>query len=408
MVGTDLDGAALTIATKNKMVVGSATSFEGGAAPATAAAQVVQFDILGPYNESTVYQILVGALTATKSGTIMSRAAVVKAYKQKVYAGNQSILNFCALNRPDYWVPIATDDSTSPAGAGFVDLATNGFGSEPITAISAMNQYMVFFAPHGIQVWSIDPDPAKNALVQPIENNGTRFSRSVQPYGGYEMGVVFLHDSGVRALRPQIYTGFAFMNDVGSAVDSIVTADMAALNQSQINSICSVITPIDFSYWLALGGKIYVLSYHPNAQIQAWSTFEPGFSVDAMVVCDQQVWVRSGDTLYLYGGADGQTYDDCQPEIVTQFSDGGDASAYKRLQSFDTACSGTWNAWALTDPRNLAVGVHFGEITGPTYRGGAIVGSARCNHVALRFVGSGTGPAKISSARVKIDPQNVS
>ena len=409
MIGTALNGTELVATVDGQMTLGAMTSFMGGSGAVAPVAQVVQFDIDGPYTEAAVYQILVGSLTATKAATLTSKGTVIKAHRQKIYAGNQSVMEFCAINSPTYWTPLATGDTTNPPGAGFVDLATNGFGSDPITAISTLNQYLVFFAQHGVQVWSIDPDPAKNALAQPIENMGTRFTHSVQPFGGMDIGVLFLHDSGIRAIKPQMITGYVSANDAGFPVDPLITADLAALNQTDINNIRSLVTPKDYAYWLSIGSKIYVLSYHPNAQIQAWSVFQPGFTVDSMVVNDQQVWVRdTNNQLYLYGGTDGNTYDSCPVEVATQFVDGGSPSAFKRLQSFDAAVLGTWDVEVMVDPRKNKVVQRIGQIDESTFRGGAVTVTARCNHMALRFTSAYPGPATISSAILHFDPQNVS
>jgi hypothetical protein len=97
--------------------------------------------------------------------------------------------------------------------------------------------------------------------------------------------VLMLADSGIRSLRTRETTLNAFVVDIGSPIDSLVTALLATLTDAEKALSCSIVEPSSNRYWLFVpghsgaAGKIYVLSYFPSAQVIAWSTYDPTYDV---------------------------------------------------------------------------------------------------------------------------------
>jgi hypothetical protein len=188
-----------------------------------------------------------------------------------------------------------------------------------------------------------------------------------------------------------------------------VRAYMDTLTELQIRrSVATIGT--EGRYWLALGERIFVLSYFPGSRISAWSFYEPGFEVDDFVRVRNRVYARAGDTIYLYGGADGETYpeDDELDAVVELPFITGQQPAVKQFVGFDIACTGEWSAAAVIDPNDaddLSKTIDIGTINHVTYnKHGHTTLPGKAVLVAFRLVCSRGGAATISKLTLYYDP----
>jgi hypothetical protein len=198
---------------------------------------------------------------------------------------------------------------------------------------------MAVFSRLMTQLWNLDPDPSQDQIGQ-LLRIGTMAPHSILQFGTGD--VLFLSDSGVRSLKAFNINLAAAVSDVGSAIDLILTPILAA-NPDAAAAARAVVQPIQGRYWLYLNGTIYVLSYFPAGQITAWSTLIPPFLLRSFAVVESRVFCFGQDNnLYLYGGVDQNTYDDCLMRVRTPHMSMNAPTENKRIQSIDVVCEGTW------------------------------------------------------------------
>lgn len=190
---------------------------------------------------------------------------VAATFKDRVFLGTGTQFNFSDNGDPTGW------EQQNP-GAGFISYLSYFGGQDSVKAISQLQGRLVVLARRSIQIWTTDADPANFALVQELDNVGTRATLSVQNLGDFD--VIFLDDTGFRSLRSREVTLNAYPDDIGTPIDSLVQADLQTSNPT---GACAVVDPLSKTYWCYLNGKIYVFSRWPSSKISAWSTFLPTY-----------------------------------------------------------------------------------------------------------------------------------
>lgn len=184
---------------------------------------------------------------------------------QRMFVGFGSTFAFSGVNLVTGWEEQNT-------GAGTVKFLNQFGAQDTVKAFAHLQGRMAVFGSQSIQMWTVASSPANFALAQTLDNSGTVATFSVQSLGDYD--VYYLDATGVRSLRAKEVTNNAFVDDIGTAVDLAVRADLVSLDTS---TVCSVIEPTTRQYWLYLNGKIYVLSNYPTSKILAWSTYLPTY-----------------------------------------------------------------------------------------------------------------------------------
>jgi hypothetical protein len=187
-------------------------------------------------------------------------------FNEKVYALSAATVYFSAINDPTTW--------NNPTGNnnGFIQLSDWYATAENLVAASPYQGRLAFFSRFTIQIYIIDANVANWQQQQVLQNIGTLAPFSVVNLG--DLDVMFLADTGVRSLRARDLTLNAFVNDLGSPIDSLVRANINANGVVSSMNAQGVADPETGRYWLWLNDVIYVLSYYPTNQITAWSTYE--------------------------------------------------------------------------------------------------------------------------------------
>lgn len=321
-------------------------------------------------------------------------------YQQKVFAGAGPVLFFSAVADPTNY---------TGTGAGFIDMSTHSQGASEITALARYQDFAAIFSRRTIQIWFFDPNPLNSRQVQVLDNTGTTAPKAVVPFG--DTDVFYLDQSGIRSLRARDSSNNASTTDVGSPIDPLVVADLCACDTQKA---ASVIEPLNGRLWMALRDRIYVFSFFPGARISAWSTYEPGFSVDDLVVFGDRVYVRAGDDFYVYGSQSGpyQYSEDVQAEAWLPYFDADRPSQAKMVSGIDAACRGSWEVRLGMEPERFEVSDLVARITGQTFSTQRIPVEARGHHIGLRFrataPASATEPALLSSVVIHhdlVDPE---
>ncbi|HKJ72716.1 MAG TPA: hypothetical protein VKA19_01245, partial [Alphaproteobacteria bacterium] len=241
-------------------------------------------------------------------------------------------------------------------GLGYENIANQFRGSESITGIGEYQRYLAVFTKETVQIWLIDPDPAQDAVQQPLRNTGTRSPNAVIPYGSSDL--FYLDTTGIRSLRARDASNAAFISDVGTAIDTLVTSHLASISEARIAAAQAVIEPIDARVMVAVGGVIYVFSYFPTSKISAWTTYDPveiSGDIEKFGVSRKIVFARAGDVVYAYGGLLGSTYPDDGEVTATvrlPFLDFNKPATQKEMFAFDATAQGLWNIKVLYDPND--------------------------------------------------------
>jgi hypothetical protein len=253
---------------------------------------------------------------------------------------------------------------------------------------------LALFSELSTQMWNVVSDPKQNSLGQVLRQTGTRSPWSVQQYGSGD--ILFLASSGIRSLKARDISNSAAVSDIGSPIDDLVR------NLPDEDKVIgrSVLEPVVGRVWFAFRRKIFVLSFFPGPNITAWSTYTTDFDIDYIVACGDRVFIRSDDDLYLLGGVDGKTYDDCPVTVRLPFLDGSKPGHSKLFQAIDATVQGQWDikiSYDFDHPDNEEM---VATVDAPTWNKGLYELQGYASHMSLRFYSKSQGPAVLSNAAI--------
>lgn len=363
--GTDVNGQSIVVTTTGNFTVGNSQAMSGGAV-----------------SEATYVP-----------GTF------VKTIGSRVHSVSGSNEHFSGIKQPTKW----TTDTT---GAGFIDMSTQESGSENLTALARYQKWVAVFAERVIQIWYFDSDPSLNAQSQVLNNTGTSCPLSVTQFGDSDL--FYCSESGLRSLRARDASNAASTTDVGVPVDPLIVEQLRTLSDEQRKRVVGVIEPGEGRFWLSMLNKIFVFSFFSGAKVSAWTTYEPSyftgdnkvtFEAQNLVTFRRKVFVRSGNTIYVYGGlGSALEYDKTEAEMWLPYLDAERPTAKKQTTGFDAACEGRWEVRAAMDPTDLDASDKIGVVSGTTYVGNAIETVGAFTHLSLRFKSQGEGAARVGAA----------
>jgi hypothetical protein len=360
-------------------------------------------------NGRTVAAVVAGGLTlgttnvaladGADSATAFTPGTFVQTLGSKLYSTSASLLHFSGIQQPTEW-------TTDAAGAGFINMATQNSGSEELTCVARYQDFLAVFSAEVVQIWFVDPDPTLNTQRQVLSNTGTQAPLSVARFGDND--IFYLDGSGVRSLRARDSSNAAATSDIGVPIDELVQAKLAALTDAERRAAIGLINPIDKRFWLILRDEIFVFSFFANARVSAWTTYRTtapqnggpvAFNVDAAAVFAQRVYLRAGNTIYVYGGVSGAVqYDTTAAEAWLPYLDANRPAARKEWEGIDAALLGTWEISAAMQPTDAAAEEIVARVARTTYNLNRISFQAMCSHVSLRFRSQGPGRAVLSAA----------
>ena len=326
------------------------------------------------------------------------KAVALLTVKSKVYAAAESLLNFSAIAEPTKW--------GAGTGFGFINMSNESAGSEALVGLGRYQGYVAIFARRNTQIYYVDPDPLQNAQRQVLPNIGTFANKSIVNFG--DIDVIFLSDTGVRSLKVRDASNQAGVSDLGTPIDPEIIEYLRTLPDTTKSAACGVMEPIDGRYICQIGTRAYAFSYFPASKISSWSRYDPGFQITDWVSMDGRLWARSGDTIYLYGGDDGETYDASPVEVELPYIDGNTIGTWKRFKGFDMVSEGEWKVYINTDPDRPDVWSQIATVkdnSRATMSGLDIdfIGSSPL--IKLRFVNERAGPAKLSKIVIHYDAE---
>ena len=316
----------------------------------------------------------------------------VRVWQQKMYRVSGPYLAFAGIGNP----AITDPDDTNNAGAGFIDLTSIDSESDNLQGLELYYKQMAAFARTTTQIWNLDPDPASNSIDQ-VLRIGTVSPRSVKQFGTGD--VLFLSDSGIRSLKAINASMAAAVNDVGSPIDKLMI-DLIRTQYGAVTQAVAEVAPMSGRYWLAIGNTIFVLSYFPAAKISAWSTYSLPFAPEFLTTCVNRVVARAGDELYMYGGADGITYDNSLATVVTPMMSADTPTTWKKPISIDLMCQGLWTLQAGMLANSPGARELVGTFDGQTYSLQSIPYAGYGTHIGLTLTTTDPSPALLGSITV--------
>lgn len=395
-------GAAANVYAVASVVTGdvllSTPSMSGGVSAVAPVTQIVTATLTGTFEKTDVYTLVVNGITCVATGNAAATGTSLMVLFRRVWSTAGSLWEYCKLNTFNNW-----NDSTAATGSGFLNISNEAEGSERLVGSGVYINFGAIFSRRNCRIYNLSTDATTFSLAQTIDGTGTLASRSICPYGAIDL--FFLDETGIRSLKARDALNAAFVNDIGVAIDTLVRAQLDITPPSVVQRAVATVEPKDGRFWLALDNRIYVLSYFPGSSISAWTYFEPGFSVDDFARSYNQMYARSGDQVYLYGGPGGNDYPLAAetPTLVEIPFLTQSPPSLLQLQGIDAATTGEWTIDVLLDPNNENATVRLGKIDGITYSMSDQSVPGRFSHVALKLTCTAAGPATISNITIRHD-----
>lgn len=333
--------------------------------------------------------------TFTVTGLSTTMPTVVKTFGTKMYAEAASLLYFSEINDPTTW-------GTNINGSGVINMSNQDAGSEVLTGLGVYQGKLAIYARRTVQIWSMDADPTKNVKGQVLNNIGTNAPRSVVSFG--DVDIFFASDTGIRSLRARDASNAATVSDVGTNLDPLYLANNNTLTEAVKNNAVGIIEPIDGRYWLAQDENVYVYSFFPTPGVAAWSIYQPGFVISHLAYANGRVYARSGDTIYIYGGLDNNTYDNCHVIVDLPYLDAGKPATEKTLTGLDVGLEGTVDVYIGADVNYPTFRDLIGTLTGSTYGLTNILCNNIGTHFGVRFESQYNGYLRIGNCAIHFTP----
>lgn len=319
----------------------------------------------------------------------------VKTVGSKMYSVAGPLMHFSGIQQPTQW-------TTNAVGAGFVDMSSEVSGSEQLVALDRYQDFIAVFAERVVQIWYVDPDPALNRFNQTLNNTGTASAGSVTQFGDNDL--FYLDESGLRSLHARDSSNVAATTDIGVPVDDLVTAQLRDLTELDRDRVKGLIDPQTGRFWLIMRDRIFVFSFFQGAQISAWSTYNTvdangqQFDVEAATVFRRRVYLRSGNTIYCYGGIEtGRQTDDTVAEAWLPYMDANDPTRTKSWTGIDAAVRGEWDVAMAAQPTDENAEDASLVVFETTYNQGRIPLQHASSHISLRFRSRGSGEARLGA-----------
>jgi hypothetical protein len=126
--------------------------------------------------------------------------------------------------------------------------------------------------------------------------------------------------------------------------------------------------------------------------------------VEWWAATSSRLYARIGDEVSLYGGVDGNTYDDTEATVVTPFLDSGNPAIGKQYTGLDVGLEGTWSVEVATEPDDPNEWEEVAVLGKSTYGSQQDCGmQCRGTHLALRFKTSAGRRAVLGNAVIHYD-----
>lgn len=254
-----------------------------------------------------------------------SKSAIIMANKVFKPSVRGDVVRFSATNDPTDW--------TSAEDAGFLSTGLQA-QADPVTR--SLGQYrgnLVAWSAAEFQVWQVDPDPARNALIDTIPSIGTIYRRAHASVAG---DLYFLTPLGIRSVSIAGGSTNLQAGDVGTPIDTLVQPFL-----TDSADPVGVFYPSGGQYWVSFSGQTWVYSQSRIGGIGAWSLYEwPAF--DYVAQQGGKLYLRIGDEIWLVDETTGLDNGvSVAATVQWPWLDFGQSGVQKRLIGLDVVGSGS-------------------------------------------------------------------
>ena len=243
----------------------------------------------------------------------------------------------------------ATFTLAGAANAGFINTSLyDNSGGRPVCLAPGQNRLFVQYF-ESVQMWQTDPNPANMSLLA-VSQFGA--GPNTMPRAALVDGLVAMPTFlGPRLFRPDgLNKDYIHMIPIGDVFrrDDLPAFSTAAWWASERTLVMSANT----------GGTFYCFHYHPDYEIQAWSTWNvAGLTItDRIFAVDGKLYVSSGLLLYAFD-ADATVYRDSSDGATAYashalwlYNDLGTPARNKHLVRFEIQQQGTCQVTLRTTP----------------------------------------------------------
>lgn len=162
---------------------------------------------------------------------------VVAILADKVYCGDDDIVAFSATTNPLDWSTV--DD------AGFLPTGLQQFGANPMAVLQPYRGNLACFNSQGLQMWQVDQDPARMALLDAFPV-GSTYYQAASPVSN---DLLFLTRLGVRTIGMAAASTNLSAGDLGEPIDVLVQYYIRRV-EAQTCRAFSTYFPSQGQYWL--------------------------------------------------------------------------------------------------------------------------------------------------------------
>jgi len=373
----------------------STFAFSGGFGPTTGYGQFTRVTFDGTWEAGDQWTLLLAAGDDEYTFGFGDVTGLVPTFARTL----KNKLNFVVGSRWAFSASaVPTQFEQQNTGAGYVISTNQVAATENLVAVAPYQGRLALIARNTTQIWTIAAAPSSYVQDQILNGIGTYAPLSVQQIG--DLDIFMLHDSGVRSVRVRDSSNNAYVVDIGSAVDGLVTAKATGSNPVLKENACAAFVPNKSQYLLFLKDTIYVLSYFPQAKVVAWSTFLPStvdgsVTFEKFVVLDGAVYVRAtNNKIYKING-----YDAAQVTMTLPWMDAGKPGTGKQYFSLDVVIQGTWTVYFSVDFEG-DVYTEVGTVTSSTLARRRLMVNGVGTHFSVKLVSTSALAAKVASVIV--------
>lgn len=220
------------------------------------------------------------------------RSVSVTTAASRIYAINGETVRYCAAGDPRDW--------TTSSDAGFLSASLQQNTKSGCTAVGTFQDALVVFFDESAQIWDVAVDPSANSLRKRIQGVGCKAPLS---QAGFANDLAFLSPYGVRSMTVAQNTDRIDDTDIGSPIDSLVSADVeasaAVTNPAQTFGLWIH----EFGqYWVVLdmGGysKAWVYMFSRSSKVACWSEYKFPYRITDIATLGGKVYARTADDLF--------------------------------------------------------------------------------------------------------------
>lgn len=202
-------------------------------------------------------------------------------------------VRFCStLNGVEDWDRVSD--------AGFLPVLRHVTGDRTIRGLSYYDSMMAVAFEDSIQLWEMNPDPARHQLIRVLNGPGIQYPGSMANVRG---DLFYFSRGAFSALKVAGITGQLTSGDIGAEI-SPLTESLAATRPiglwSQARS----------AYYCAFGSVVWRYISNPRVKMAGWTKYELPVTVDNFVEHQGELYIRSGTSVYRFerGYDDGSSW----------------------------------------------------------------------------------------------------